>query len=189
MQLSKITYYSDFVVYPIVISALAAAALVGATWRAGTEWLGAAFAGFILWTFMEYVLHRIALHRVSIFVPMHGLHHSSPLALVGTPLWMSVLVLSGAIGVPTWLCLGFNIAGGVTGGVMLGYWWYGVVHHVIHHHAHKPSHGYFGGLRAWHMRHHYSPRSGNFGVTTALWDYVFGTAIGSPVRRKGAIPS
>jgi sterol desaturase/sphingolipid hydroxylase (fatty acid hydroxylase superfamily) len=27
------------------------------------------------------------------------------------------------------------------------------------------------------MRHHYSPKSGNFGVTTRLWDRVFGTAI------------
>jgi len=27
------------------------------------------------------------------------------------------------------------------------------------------------------MRHHHSPKRGNFGVTTPLWDYVFGTAI------------
>ena len=54
---------------------------------------------------------------------------------------------------------------------MLGYWWYGIVHHVIHHGAHKRSNAYFSELRAWHMRHHYSPKSGNFGVTTGLWDY------------------
>jgi sterol desaturase/sphingolipid hydroxylase (fatty acid hydroxylase superfamily) len=27
------------------------------------------------------------------------------------------------------------------------------------------------------MRHHYSPRSGNFGVTTSVWDRIFRTAI------------
>jgi sterol desaturase/sphingolipid hydroxylase (fatty acid hydroxylase superfamily) len=32
------------------------------------------------------------------------------------------------------------------------------------------------------MRHHYSPKSGNFGVTTPLWDHVFGTAIGSRTK-------
>jgi sterol desaturase/sphingolipid hydroxylase (fatty acid hydroxylase superfamily) len=29
------------------------------------------------------------------------------------------------------------------------------------------------------MRHHYSPKRGNFGVTTPIWDYVFGTTIRS----------
>jgi sterol desaturase/sphingolipid hydroxylase (fatty acid hydroxylase superfamily) len=37
------------------------------------------------------------------------------------------------------------------------------------------------------MRHHYSPRSGNFGVTTSLWDHVFGTAIN--VRDKATVSS
>jgi len=59
---------------------------------------------------------------------MHGLHHASPLALIGTPSWISVVVLSVTILVPAWLCLGFNVADGLTVGVMLGYWWYGVVH-------------------------------------------------------------
>jgi sterol desaturase/sphingolipid hydroxylase (fatty acid hydroxylase superfamily) len=68
---------------------------------------------------------------------------------------------------------------------MLGYWWYGVVHHVIHHHSNTSSPSYFNALRAWHMRHHYSPKSGNFGVTTSLWDHVFGTAIS--VRGKAAV--
>jgi sterol desaturase/sphingolipid hydroxylase (fatty acid hydroxylase superfamily) len=48
---------------------------------------------------------------------------------------------------------------------------------MIHHHAHDSSSGYFNDLRAWHMRHHYSPKHGNFGVTTPLWDRVFGTVI------------
>jgi sterol desaturase/sphingolipid hydroxylase (fatty acid hydroxylase superfamily) len=73
--------------------------------------------------------------------------------------------------------LGFNVADGLTVGVMFGYWWYGVVHHIIHHHANSPSPSYFNDLRAWHMRHHFSPKGGNFGVTTHLWDHVFGTAI------------
>jgi sterol desaturase/sphingolipid hydroxylase (fatty acid hydroxylase superfamily) len=68
---------------------------------------------------------------------------------------------------------------------MIGYWWYGIVHHVIHHRANKSAPGYFNDLRTWHMRHHYSPKEGNFGVTTPVWDHVFGTAIG--VRDKAVV--
>ena len=178
MQLSKLSYYSDFVVYPLVLMALTAINIHRVTtWVSGAEWLGACMAGLVLWTLAEYALHRIALHRMSYFSPMHGLHHASPLALIGTPSWISVSVLSAAILVPAWLCFGFNVADGLTVGVMLGYWWYGVVHHVIHHRGNGSSFAYFNELRAWHMRHHYSPKSGNFGVTTSVWDHVFGTAI------------
>ena len=187
MQLSKLSYYSDFVVYPLVLVALTAANVSHVTWMSGTEWLGAAMAGLVLWTLMEYALHRIALHRMPYFSPMHGEHHAAPLAYIGTPSWISVTVLSLAFLFPVWYFLSFNVADGLTVGVMLGYWWYGVVHHVIHHHANKSSSAYFNDLRAWHMRHHYSPKSGNFGVTTSVWDHVFGTAIG--VRDKAAASS
>jgi sterol desaturase/sphingolipid hydroxylase (fatty acid hydroxylase superfamily) len=37
-----------------------------------------------------------------------------------------------------------------------------------------------------HLRHHYSPRPGNFGVTTPLWDHVFGTYIAARHERPSA---
>ncbi len=91
--------------------------------------------GLVFWTLLEYALHRVALHRMPYFSPMHGLHHASPLALIGTPTWMSVSILVSAVLMPAWLWLGFIVADGLTVGVMLGYLWYGTVHHVIHHHA------------------------------------------------------
>ena len=178
MRPRKLTYYSDFVVYPVVIVGLAALGVVThATWVDRTEWLCVGLVGFVAWTLVEYVLHRSVLHKHTYFAPMHGQHHASPLAFIGTPSWISVSVLCLVVLVPTWLWLGFYLADGLTVGVMLGYWWYGLVHHVIHHHANAPSPSYFNNLRAWHMRHHYSPKSGNFGVTTSLWDHVFGTVI------------
>ena len=176
MQLSKLSYYSDFVVYPLVLVVLAAINFDHISWTSGTEWLGAGMVGIVLWTLMEYSLHRIALHRMPYFSPMHGLHHAAPLDFIGTPSWMSVSILCLAILVPAWWCFGFNVADGLTVGVMLGYWWYGIVHHVIHHRANRPSTAYFNKLRAWHMRHHYSPKCGNYGVTTSVWDHVFRTA-------------
>ncbi|HEX4242065.1 MAG TPA: sterol desaturase family protein [Steroidobacteraceae bacterium] len=184
MRLSRLSYYSDFVVYPLVLAALAAIDFNRGPRASGIEWIAAAAAGLLLWTLMEYALHRVALHRMAYFSPMHGLHHASPLDLIGTPTWVSVSVLCAGILIPAWACLGFNVADGLTIGVMLGYWWYGIVHHVIHHHASSPSSSYFNELRAWHMRHHYSPKRGNFGVTTGLWDHVFGTAIAA---RKGGV--
>jgi sterol desaturase/sphingolipid hydroxylase (fatty acid hydroxylase superfamily) len=184
MQLSKLSYYSDFVVYPVVLVALTAISLVHVTWASGTEWLGAVMAGLLLWSLAEYALHRVALHRMPYFSPMHGEHHAAPLAFIGTPSWISVAVLSLVVLIPAWWGLGFNVADGLTAGVMFGYWWYGLVHHIIHHHANSASPSYFNALRAWHMRHHYSPKAGNFGVTTHFWDHVFGTAI--RVRNKAA---
>ncbi len=187
MRPSKLSYYSDFVVYPTVIVGLAAVGVVHSTWADRAEWFCVGLVGFVIWTLAEYVLHRSVLHRQTYFAPMHGQHHAAPLAFLGTPSWISVSVLSLVIGVPAWRWLGFNLADGLTVGVMLGYWWYGVVHHVIHHHANSTSHSYFNELRAWHMRHHYSPKSGNFGVTTPIWDYVFGTTI--RVRDKAVVSS
>ena len=48
MQLSKASYYSDFIVYPVVLVALTAANIKHVTWASGTEWLGAAMAGLVL---------------------------------------------------------------------------------------------------------------------------------------------
>jgi sterol desaturase/sphingolipid hydroxylase (fatty acid hydroxylase superfamily) len=179
MQLSKFGYYTDFVVYPIVISGLAAAALTKADTRSAALWSGALVCGMGLWTLMEYGLHRVALHEIRYFIPMHALHHRSPLAFVGTPTWFSLMILLSVILAPAWWIWGFTAASGLTAGVMLGYEWYGIMHHLIHHHRSLPfkAGDMLAGSRARHMRHHFSPRRGNFGVTTAFWDRVFGTVI------------
>jgi len=183
MQLSKVSYYADFVVYPPVIVASAVTGLVGAQWPVAAVWFSAALAGFVFWTFMEYLLHRVALHRMRYFSPMHGLHHSAPLAYVGTPFWVSLAVWAAFVFAPAWWLGGLVIACGLTCGVVFGYFWYGLLHHLIHHRRPSPSGAYINGLRAWHMRHHYSPNKGNFGVTTSFWDHVFGTVI-RPARAK-----
>src|SRR5271166_1987453 len=103
MRLSKFSYYSDFAIYPVVCAALAAASVHGAGWISAAEWLAALATGLLLWTFLEYVLHRIPLHAMRWFAPMHAEHHSAPLAFIGTPTWFSVSVLCGVIGVPAWL--------------------------------------------------------------------------------------
>ena len=174
MKLSKFDYYSDYVAYPVAIVAIGAVAMIGHAARENVHWLMVAAGGFALWTFLEYILHRVVLHGRNYFAPMHGEHHAAPVALVGTPTWISMLTLAGAVLAPLWLWLGFHRASGLFVGVISGYLWYGAVHHLIHHRRDAP---YMAKLRARHMRHHYSPRAGNFGVTTAVWDHIFGTTI------------
>ncbi len=177
MRLSKFGYYSDYLAYPVVVGALVTVGLDTATRSQLEEWPLAVGSGLVLWSFMEYFLHRIVLHGRNYFSPMHGVHHAEPLAFVGTPTWMSVGVLIFAVFAPACWLIGLPLATGITAGVMVGYVWYGAVHHVIHHWHPRADQAYLKSLRARHLRHHYSPKGGNFGVTTALWDHVFGTVI------------
>jgi len=186
MQLTRFAYYSDFVAYPIVIITLTVIDFSHLEHQP-IGWLSSCAVGVAVWTLVEYALHRVALHRMPVFSPLHALHHRAPLEFIGTATWVSVPVWCATILVPLWALLGINIAMGITIGVMLGYWWYGIVHHIIHHRAHEKSVAYFKSLRAWHMRHHHSPKLGNFGVTTRMWDHVFGTAIDN--RHKTLISS
>jgi sterol desaturase/sphingolipid hydroxylase (fatty acid hydroxylase superfamily) len=100
MQLSKFSYYSDFVVYPVVVIGLTAVNFSHITGHGARDWVGACLSGLVLWTLLEYVLHRIALHRMPVFSPMHSLHHGAPLDLIGTPSWVSVTVWLSVIFLP-----------------------------------------------------------------------------------------
>ncbi len=179
MRLSKWGYYADFVIYPVVIAVLGTASLDTVNARAAAAWAGALLVGTGTWTLLEYWLHRIALHRTAYLASMHALHHRAPQDYVGTPTWLSLAVLIGFLLLPIWHFVGFPIASGLTAGVMIGYLWYGLTHHWIHHARGGALPRYLERRRVRHLRHHYSPKRGNYGVTTAFWDRVFGTLIHS----------
>jgi sterol desaturase/sphingolipid hydroxylase (fatty acid hydroxylase superfamily) len=177
MRLRKAGYCADFVMYPgLVITAV----IVAVRHNSGHEmslWLLAAIVGSMLWTLAEYVLHRFVLHRIAPFASMHDAHHQAPLAFVGTPTWLSLSVILGAVFAPAWVLGSFNIACGLTVGAMAGFLWYGVAHHAIHHRAPRMIANRLLIATRRHARHHYSREGGNFGVTTAFWDHVFGTTL------------
>jgi sterol desaturase/sphingolipid hydroxylase (fatty acid hydroxylase superfamily) len=173
---ARISYYGDFVAYPAALTALLLIH-AGTLQQHAMPSLAALAGGLLLWTLLEYCLHRWALHRMPIFTALHAAHHSAPRALISTPPWISIPVWLGAVLLPLWIAAGPCIAVGTTLGVMLGYWYYGIVHHVIHHRVQGSPSSPLALLRAWHLRHHYCPARGNFGVTSPIWDYVFGTAI------------
>jgi len=184
MQLTKTAYYADFAVYTAVISVLITVAAVSADWTQRLRWLIALATGGATWTLLEYLLHRIVLHRVSMFAEMHAVHHASPRAFIGTPTWLTLTVLWTVFFLPVWCWLSFNVASGLIAGVMAGFLWYGILHHAIHHGRPRLLASLTTVCALRHGRHHHSGKSGNFGVTTAIWDRMFGTVIDG--RRTGA---
>jgi|HubBroStandDraft_1064217.scaffolds.fasta_scaffold97768_2 sterol desaturase/sphingolipid hydroxylase (fatty acid hydroxylase superfamily) len=189
MVLSKNAYYADFVVYALLIAALILSAAVGPDRTGQIKWLAAFIVGIALWTLLEYLLHRFVLHQMPTFSDMHGVHHDLPRAFVGTPTWVSLSILALAIFVPAWRGISLNVAGGLMAGVMLGFLWYGIVHHVIHHRRPRFLASRLTASIHRHLRHHYSDRPGNFGVTTVLWDLLFGTLDAPrPRRARSRLP-
>jgi sterol desaturase/sphingolipid hydroxylase (fatty acid hydroxylase superfamily) len=189
MQLSKFDYYCDYVVYPLVIGALATVAIAHHDSREILVWGAAMLGGIAFWTLFEYLVHRIALHRYGMFVAAHAMHHAAPRAYIGTPTWISLPTYAGFVFLPLWLAFGFNVASGTFSGVMIGYTWYGLLHHLIHHLKNPSPLPYLRNLQAWHMRHHHSPKAGNFGVTTGLWDRLFWTTVASESRQQVLHPN
>ena len=175
MLSDKAGYYADFVIYGVIVVVL----VVLASRESRSDqliWLTAAIAGAGSWTLIEYLLHRLVFHRMPLIATLHRVHHVAPRAYVSTPTWASLLTL-GLLFVPIWRLFSLNVACGATNGLITGWLWYGIVHHVIHYR--RPRRLAIA-LRAASKRHflHHSPyMSGNFGVTTAVWDHVFGTYI------------
>jgi sterol desaturase/sphingolipid hydroxylase (fatty acid hydroxylase superfamily) len=142
-------------------SAIGAAALVGAGWFA--------------WSFLEYALHRFIMHGPpSISRVEHARHHADPTALISAPL---LLVISVAFGV--WALLRLVTPPGAAAlfvaGMYGGYNIYAWMHHFEHQWEHVIARiGMLHRLERIHDVHHFR-QNVNFGVTTTLWDHVFGT--------------
>jgi sterol desaturase/sphingolipid hydroxylase (fatty acid hydroxylase superfamily) len=109
----------------------------------------------------EYLTHRFVLHAIS---PVgHRLHHARPQDGVDKIFWQIWLAFS-----VVYLTMG----GGVLAGVLAAYAWYLSVHYCAHH---NPS-ILPASLVKHHLDHH-KFASRNYGVSTKLWDLVFGTMV------------
>jgi sterol desaturase/sphingolipid hydroxylase (fatty acid hydroxylase superfamily) len=176
MLMRKLGYFAEFVVFPPFVIALAILAYDDADRFPAATWLLSVGAGALLWTLLEYLLHRFVFHHAPIISEIHEQHHHDPLALIGAPAWTSfVLALMGVL-FPLWLLLGIAIAAGMTSGMICGYLWYVLVHYASHHWQPRPG-SYLYRVRLRHARHHYSHDEGNFGVTVEFWDRVFRTEL------------
>lgn len=149
-----------------------------------------AFAvGLVIWTLTEYWLHRTAFHWVpdapwgeSFHFLLHGVHHKwhrDPYRLVMPPAVSLTLALVfygmfwslGQAGALVGLATTWHLA--AYGGFVLGYCVYDCTHYIIHHWPIRS--GRLKALKTHHMDHHFHEPELRFGVSTTVWDRVFGT--------------
>ena len=114
--------------------------------------------GVVAWTFAEYVVHRFVLHG---FAPTeHRLHHASPDEAVLTIFWQ------------IWVSRYLIVGGAFVAGALAAYSWCLFVHHCAHH---APDKLPLPLLNHYQIHHQFATR--NYGVSTTLWDHVFGTVL------------
>jgi len=150
---------------------------------AGPAWLAVAgiVGGWAFYTLLEWLVHNYAYHKVKGRPhELHMLHHRKPnlplaLPFFTTPLLALVLTLliPGATTVA--------VVAGWLSGMWAGFVYYGFFHHFGH--LKRFRKWPFGKLWTHHLMHH-AQNDCNYGVTTTLWDRVFGTYRAVPERRR-----
>jgi 4-hydroxysphinganine ceramide fatty acyl 2-hydroxylase len=139
--------------------------------------------GNAIWTIIEYGMHRWIFH-VEAWLPdhpyalsahflLHGIHHYLPmdgLRLVMPPILFTALQypftqLAYKL-FPVWT------ANGIISGAFAFYVVYDCFHYAMHH-MKLPR--LAKGQKSWHMEHHYKEPNLGFGVSSPIWDWVFGT--------------
>lgn len=170
---SPVSYYADFVLYPIALCASLIALAVAAPQAAWVTML-ALVGGFILWSPLEYVIHRIMLHNVQPFKAWHDEHHQRPYALIGTPTLLSLALFVVFGFLPLTLVMDLWLALAITTGIVAGYFFYVVVHHATHHWRARPG-SWLAARKRDHALHHKPGIQGWYGVTTSIWDRLFST--------------
>ncbi len=146
----------------------------------GVSAFGLFAAGLAGFTLIEYCVHRYLFHmaasderRAKIQYTMHGVHHEYPKdkTRLAMPPIVSVFVVSLLFFLFHFV-LG-AAAFGVLAGFVFGYAMYLFVHYAIH--AYAPPKNF---LKVWwhhHAQHHYRQDEIAFGVSSTIWDHVFGT--------------
>jgi dihydroceramide fatty acyl 2-hydroxylase len=135
-------------------------------------WLIPLVVGRLAWPFVEYLIHGILSHRLKTFVsPMHWGHHKNPHNVFTSPVaWVPISLLLWGIGT---LLLGLPTSSAFIVGLLLGFLRYEYLHWRLHFRA--PRHARERQLRAHHLAHHFCNPKMYHGVTTRMWDRVFGT--------------
>jgi sterol desaturase/sphingolipid hydroxylase (fatty acid hydroxylase superfamily) len=154
--IGTIGYFGEMFLAPLIAIVLFAKSPLG--W---IETAMVASVGIITWTFAEYAVHRFVLHR---FAPtQHGTHHAHPGEPVLSIFWQ------------IWVCFAvvyLFVGGAFLAGALAAYAWYLFVHHCAHH-----SHDRIPAFLIRNHQCHHELASRNYGVTTTLWDHVFGTVL------------
>jgi hypothetical protein len=131
---------------------------------------GLFLVGVLMWTLLEYVVHRYVFHyepktragKMLHFI-VHGVHHDYPNDATR-------LVLPPAVSLPMAVLLYFlfafafrSYAPPISAGFAVGYVCYDTIHYATHHFAMNNRIGRW--LKQYHLRHHYKEDEAGFGVS------------------------
>lgn len=142
--------------------------------------IGMFVIGFISFTWVEYATHRYVFHmatftrlREKIQYTIHGVHHEYPKdkERLAMPPLLSIS-LATALLLIFRLFLG-DLVFSFLPGFLVGYAFYLSVHYMVH--VYQPPKNVFKALWINHSVHHYKHGEYVFGVSSPLWDYIYGT--------------
>ncbi|MCM3870862.1 MAG: sterol desaturase family protein [Pyrinomonadaceae bacterium] len=172
---------TPFYFYILLTLVLGGAALMSET-RSLISILLLCFTGALTWGLIEYGLHRLVFHfeaksekgREFVY-GMHLSHHADPKNM--DDLFASLrLSLPLALGycLLTWLVTGsWQAMVYLFIGLTAGYFYYEFMHYQAHHRS--PRLRLFRYLKKYHLLHHHQTSALHFGVTSPVFDYLFGT--------------
>ena len=158
--------------------------LVAGLWLGGYSLLQSLLivvAGALWWTLFEYLAHRFFFH-LDRWVPraqpltflFHGCHHVDPQDATRNLMpFLTTVPLFGAHLAILMMIFSQPLALGLAGAIGLTYVAYDTIHYVSH--QCQPRGPLLRYLKAHHMFHHFRDETTNFGVSSPLWDWVFGT--------------
>jgi sterol desaturase/sphingolipid hydroxylase (fatty acid hydroxylase superfamily) len=139
------------------------------------------FGGWLLFTFVEYLVHRYVYHmeastpkKAKMQYTMHGVHHDYPKdkQRLAMPPFLSVTISTILLLIFELLLDKYSFS--FLAGFLVGYAFYLLVHYSVH--IFRMPNNFLKALWINHSIHHYSPEDAMFGVSSPIWDYVFGTA-------------
>jgi sterol desaturase/sphingolipid hydroxylase (fatty acid hydroxylase superfamily) len=179
-SLSKVHFSIPLIVYLPIIGYFiySAFAVAGNT---VLVFLATAFAGLLFWSLVEYVLHRFIFHYEpssvwgqKLHFIFHGVHHDYPNDAMR-------LVMPPSVSIPLalifyslfiWLLPAAYVPAFFSA-FLTGYLFYDISHYAIHHGNFKSP--FWKKLKQHHMLHHYTDSTKGFGVSSFLWDIIFGS--------------
>ncbi|HEX6227110.1 MAG TPA: sterol desaturase family protein [Chryseolinea sp.] len=178
-KLSRTHIAVPLAIFAVFAAALLAWSITHTSLSAGTT-IGLFILGVIAFTWVEYVVHRYVFHmktysdaRAKIQYMIHGVHHEFPKDKdrLAMPPLLSVTIA-------TILLLLFRVAMGdfafaFLPGFIVGYAAYLGIHYMVH--AFAPPKNFFKSLWINHGTHHYKNGEMIYGVSSPLWDYIYGT--------------
>ncbi|MGE0771043.1 MAG: sterol desaturase family protein [Cyclobacteriaceae bacterium] len=138
------------------------------------------FLGMLAFSWAEYMVHRYLFHmktytefRRKFQYTVHGVHHEFPKdkERLAMPPILSITLATLLLFLFR-LVLG-DLVFSFLPGFLVGYALYLAVHYMVH--TYQPPKNFLKALWVNHSIHHYKEGAGVYGVSSPLWDYIFGT--------------